>query len=83
MGGTGIGSGAGGGAGVRVVLLGAALVDGVEVGDQFMHFSKKTPWKLTVNKVSPGYSWGQIELLSSNADWPPRPGMGAALITNK
>ena len=70
-------------AGGKTAVLGLGSRHKVEVGDQFMHFSKKTPWKLTVTKVSPGYSWGQIELLSSNADWPPRPGMGAALITNK
>jgi hypothetical protein len=55
----------------------------VEPGDQFMHFSKQTPWKLTVSKVSPGHSWGQIELLSPNTERPPLPGMGATLNTKK
>jgi hypothetical protein len=70
-------------AGGKSAVLALGSRHKVEAGDQFMHFSKQAPWKLTITKVSPGYSWGQIELLSSNADWPPRPGMGAALITHK
>lgn len=55
----------------------------VEPGDQFMHLSKQTPWKLTVTKVSRGHSWGQIELLSPNTARPPLPGMGATLTTKQ
>ncbi len=52
----------------------------VEVGDQFEHFSKQTPWKLTVTKVAPGHCWGRIEMLTPNSDVPPRSGMGAMLV---
>lgn len=52
----------------------------VEPGDQFEHFSKQTPWKLTIVKVAPGHCWGHIEMLSTNSVAPPRPGMGATLI---
>ena len=51
----------------------------VKPGDQFMYYSKVTPWKLTIARVSPNHSWGQLELLSSNNKQLPRPGMGATL----
>jgi hypothetical protein len=55
----------------------------VEPGDQFEHFSKQTPWKLTVTKVEPGHCWGHIQLLSPNSEVPPRPGMGATLVSKE
>ena len=67
----------------RTAVLDIGSRHQVEPGDQFMHFSKQTPWKLTVTKVSPGHSWGQIELLSPNKERPPIPGMGATLIIAK
>ena len=70
-------------AGGKTAVLDLGSRHKVEAGDQFMHFSKQTPWKLTVTGVSPGHSWGRIELLSPNTERPPLPGMGATLNTKK
>lgn len=70
-------------AGGKTAVLDLGSRHMVEPGDQFMHYSKVTPWKLTVKGVSPGHSWGQLELLSSNIRQPPLPGMGATLKTRE
>jgi hypothetical protein len=70
-------------AGGKTAVLDLGSRQKVESGDQFMHFSKQTPWKLTVTKVSPGHSWGHIELLSPKTERPPIPGMGATLMTKE
>lgn len=68
-------------AGGQTAVLDLGSRHKVEPGDQFMHFSKQTPWKLTVTGISPGHSWGRIELLSPNTKRLPLPGMGATLNT--
>lgn len=66
--------------GGKVAVLDLGSRHKVEPGDQFMYFSKQTPWKLTLTRVSRGHSLGKIEFLSANTEQLPIPGMGAVLM---
>lgn len=71
------------GADGKTATLGIGSRHKVALGDQFEHLSKHTPWKLTITRVSPAYSWGRLEMLSEKPRGTPRRGAGASLIRKK
>ena len=55
----------------------------IEPGDQFEHNSKGDYWKLTVTKVEPTYSMGNLEMQAPARLTPPLPGSEVTLILKK
>jgi hypothetical protein len=67
----------------KTALLGLGSLQKIELGDQFEHLSKGDYWKLTITKVEPSHSTGNLELSSPARLTPPIRGAEVTLIQKK